>query len=216
MLEKTLDLVTDQDRQDILDGVLVMRNADVEPGGVALSHASMMILDHIARTLMNAGGARSAGQADATAAVTNTVADGKAHEVPGVKLTVTDSGSPLTPSKPSPLSLSESAVTPPPIPPRPPGFVATPHMKPAGPRQRSPRPAGHASASTVKSAEAKPSGAETVLPKPVPSRKSRVADIVKQIAEAALKEQEKAAASRIKTPGVAPRASVSATSVRVK
>ena len=37
MLEKTLDLVTDQDRQDILDGVLVMRNADVEPGGVALS-----------------------------------------------------------------------------------------------------------------------------------------------------------------------------------
>ena len=55
-----------------------------------------------------------------------------------------------------------------------------------------------------------------MLPKPVPSRKSRVADIVKQIAEAALKEQEKAAASRIKTPGVAPRASVSATSVRVK
>lgn len=217
MLEKTLDLVTDQDRQDILDGVLVMRNADVEPGGVALSHASMMILDHIARTLMNAGGARSAGQADATAAVTNTVADGKAHEVPGVKLTVTDSGSPLTPSKPSPLSLSESAVTPPPIPPSPPGFVATPHMKPAGPSPAiPPRPAGHASASTVKSAEAKPSGAETVLPKPVPSRKSRVADIVKQIAEAALKEQEKAAASRIKTPGVAPRASVSATSVRVK
>ena len=162
----------------------------------------MMILDHIARTLMNAGGARSAGQADATAAVTNTVADGKAHEV-RVKLTVTDSGSPLTPSKPSPLSLSESAVTPPPIPPRPPGFVATPHMKPAGPRQRS--PVGRSRFRVDRQIRrGQPSGAETVLPKPVPSRKSRVADIVKQIAEAALKEQEKAAASRIKTPGVAP------------
>ena len=93
MLEKTLDLVTDQDRQDILDGVLVMRNATWSRAALR-SHASMMILDHIARTLMNAGGARAPVVADATAAVTNTVADGKAHEVPGVKLTVTDSGSP--------------------------------------------------------------------------------------------------------------------------
>ena len=129
---------------------------------------------------------------------------------------MTDSGSPLTPSKPSPLSLSESAVTPPPIPPRPPGFVATPHMKPAGPSPAIPASGRSRFRVDRQIRRAKPSGAETVLPKPVPSRKSRVADIVKQIAEAALKEQEKAAASRIKTPGVAPRASVSATSVRVK
>ncbi|MFY3287060.1 hypothetical protein ACOTEE_17235 [Achromobacter xylosoxidans] len=220
MLEKTLGLVTDRDRQDVLAGVLAMKEACAKPGGVALTNAGMMILDQIERTLVTENGAKGAGQTGAAgtaSAVANKPADSATQEVPAVKLTRTDAGSPVTPSKPSPLNLSESAVTRPPIPPRPPGYVASPPTKPAGPSPTvPPRPAGHASSSKVASTDAKPSGAETAPQKPLPAQKSRVAEIVRQIAEAALKEQEKAA-SASKVPGsVAPRAGVSATSVRVK
>ncbi|MFY4257983.1 hypothetical protein ACOTCG_10325 [Achromobacter xylosoxidans] len=221
MLEKTLGLVTDQDRLDVLAGVRAMKDACAKPGGVALTNAGMMILDHIERTLVTEGGVKGTGQAGTAGtapAVANTLASSATQGVPAVKLTQTDTGSPVAPSKPSPLNLSESAKTSPPIPPRPPGFVSSPRMKPAGPSPTvPPRPAGHASTPTVKSADAKPADAEPALQKPVPSRKSRVADIVRQIAEAALKEQEKAASSGIKASGsAASRAGVGAAPVRVK
>lgn len=234
-LEKSLSHVTDQDRADILAGVRAMQQANASgTGGVALSNGGMIILDHIARTLSKTGGADSsdaAATAGTAPAVHSKAANGGMVDLPEVKLTQAEEASHQAPAKLSPLNLSEPAAskTPPPIPPRPPGYLASPRVKPAGPQPAiPPRPGSHASTPASKAVDAKASdGAVLVDGKPVPKRKPRVADVVTQIAVAVLKEQDlvKKIADAVlkeremasKSPGRgAPSASFAPAPVRVK